>query len=307
MLPILIGYARCSTADQSFAAQRKVLVDLGIPASVACRGYRNRASDADASGGRGDASRKRENQAKGYAMKQKGRKNAAGAWLRGEFLGRIFSAGMLSMAVTGFVLGILVRELPWFDRLPAGLVGWAAVGVLVATLGTLLVYVRRVDATWGRGMEAERRVGDLIEHAVAQPGCAFAHDVKEALGGRGNVDHVVMTPAGVWVVETKAAWLSRRKFPAALCQAAENTNRVRRHLQTSLPVRGALVIADPEKGSHDADHDWRGEPVKAFGAKQFWSVLRAEVGQAPRSALAGEGERTARRVWGLGSMRYLDS
>ena len=48
-------------------------------------------------------------------------------------------------------------------------------------------YCRRVDATWGRGLEAERQIGDLIEHAVAQRGCAFAHDVKEALGGRGNV------------------------------------------------------------------------------------------------------------------------
>ncbi|MYG80728.1 MAG: NERD domain-containing protein, partial [Gemmatimonadetes bacterium] len=221
-------------------------------------------------------------------------------------LGRIFSASMLSMAVTGCVLGLLVRGLPWFDRLPAGLVVLATLGVLVATLGTLLAYVRRVDATWGRGMEAERRVGDLIEHAVAQPGCAFAHDVKEALGGRGNVDHVVMTPAGLWVVETKAAWLSGRRFPGALRQTAENTDRVRRHLQTSLPVRGALVIADPEKDSHNADHDWNEEPVKVFGAKTFWTVLRTEVGQTPGSKISPGSERVARRVWGLGSMRYLD-
>ena len=71
-----------------------------------------------------------------------------------------------------------------------------------------------------RRVGAERRVGDLIEHAVVETGCAFAHDVKEALGGSGNVDHVVMTPAGVWVVETKAHWLSTRRFPAALAQAA---------------------------------------------------------------------------------------
>ena len=181
------------------------------------------------------------------------------------------------------------------------------VGVMVVVLGVFYGYCRGVDATWGRGLEAERQVGDLIEHAVAQRGCAFAHDVKEALGGRGNVDHVVMTPAGVWVVETKAAWLSGRRFPAALRQVAENVDRVRRHLETSLPVRGALVIADPTKDSLDADHDWHGAPVKAFGAKTFWRVLRAESGQACDIVESSETKRVARRVWNLGSTRYLDS
>ena len=60
--------------------------------------------------------------------------------------------------------------------------------------------------------------------------------MQEALGGSGNVDHVVMTPTGVWVVETEAHWLSPRRFPAALGQAANNARRVRRHLKTPLPV-----------------------------------------------------------------------
>ena len=154
---------------------------------------------------------------------------------------------------------------------------------------------------------AERQVGDLIEHAVAQRGCAFAHDVKETLGGRGNVDHVVMTPAGVWVVETKAAWLSKRKFPTALRQVAEKVDRVRRHLETSLPVRGALVIADRSNDSLEADHDWNGEPVKALGAKKFWSVLRAESGHALDRSESPEISRVERRVWNLGSTRYLNS
>lgn len=102
-------------------------------------------------------------------------------------------------------------------------------------VGALYAYGHRVEATFSRGLQAEREVGDLIKHALAQRGCAFAHDVKEALGGAGNVDHVVMTPARVWVVETKAAWLSKRRFPAALRQVAENVDRVRRHLGTSLP------------------------------------------------------------------------
>ena len=99
-----------------------------------------------------------------------------------------------------------------FDGVASGLDASVAPGGMGVALGVFYAYCRRVDATWGWGLEAERQVGDLIEHAVAQRGCAFAHDVKEALGGRGNVDHVVMTPVGVWVVETKAAWLSKRRF-----------------------------------------------------------------------------------------------
>ena len=240
-------------------------------------------------------------------METTGRKNAAGGWLRGEFLQRIASAGMLFMAVVGFALGFLVRGLPQFDGVAVGFAAWVAPGVMVVALGVFYAYCRRVDATWGRGLGAERQVGDLIEHAVAQRGCAFAHDVKEALGGRGNVDHVVMTPAGVWVVETKAAWLSKRRFRTALRQVAENVDRVRRHLETSLPVRGALVIADRSNDSLDADHDWHGEPVKAFGAKRFWSVLRAESGEARDIGESSETSRVERRVWDLGSTRYLDS
>ncbi|MYD97897.1 MAG: NERD domain-containing protein [Gammaproteobacteria bacterium] len=93
----------------------------------------------------------------------------------------------------------------------------------------------------------KRRVGDRIEHALVRSGCAFAHDVKEALGQDGNVDHVVLTPAGVWVVETKSAWLDGKRFKQALRQTSDNVRRVREKLGTSLPVRGALVIADDSK------------------------------------------------------------
>ena len=240
-------------------------------------------------------------------METTGRKNAAGGWLRGEFFRRIASSGMLLMAIAGFAVGFLVRGLPQFDELPGGLASWAVLGVVVLSFGVFYAYCRWVNATWGQGLDAERRVGDLIEHAVAQRGCAFAHDVKEALGGRGNVDHVVMTPAGIWVVETKSAWLSKRRFRRTLRQVAKNARRVRHHLKTSLPVRGALVIADRSNDSHESDHDWNGEPVKAFGAKKFWSVLRAEREQARYISESSQTSTVERQVWNLGSTRHLDS
>ena len=128
--------------------------------------------------------------------------------------------------------------------------------------------------------------------------CAVAHDVREALGGWGNVDHVVMTPAGIWVVETKSHRLSKRRFPRALRQVAENASRVRRHLETSLPVRGALVIADRSEDSLESQFNWNGEPVQAFGPTKFLRVLSAEREQAGADARSPEMARVERAVWG---------
>ena len=239
-------------------------------------------------------------------MEKTGRKNAAGGWVLGEFLRRIASAGMLFMAVVGIALGFLIRGLPVFEGSVGSRTSWVMLGAMMLAFVVFYAYCRRVDATWGRGLRAERQIGDLIDHAVAQRGCAFAHDVKEALGGPGNVDHIVMTPAGIWVVETKSDWLSKQRFRRALRQVAENVRRVRRYVETSLPVRGALVIANRANDSLEADHDWKGEPVKAFGAKKFWSVLRVEREEARAIGRPSETARVERLVWNLGSTRYLD-
>ena len=240
-------------------------------------------------------------------MEKTGRKNAAGGWVRGQFLQRVTSAGMLWMAAVGCALGFLVRGLPVFDGPVGTVASWVATGAIILAFGLFYVYCGRVEATWGRGLEAERQIGDFIDHAVPQRGCAVAHDVKEALGGRGNVDHVVMTPAGIWVVETKSGWLSERRFRPALRQVAENVRRVRSHLETSLPVRGALVIADRSNDSLEAQYDWNGEAVQAFGAKKFWRVLSVEREQTGADLRSPEMARVERAVWNLGSTRYLES
>ena len=154
-------------------------------------------------------------------MERERRKNAAGDWLRGELISRIAVLGMILMAYAGFALGFAVRGLPSFEG-PAGtLAALIFMAAVVLTIVGFWLYLRRTDATWLRGLRAEQRIGDLIEHALAGAGCAFALDVKEALNGSGNVDHVVMTPAGIWVVETKSGWLSKRQFPQALLVAVK--------------------------------------------------------------------------------------
>ena len=240
-------------------------------------------------------------------MEARGLKNVAGDWLRGKAIDRTVSAAMMLMAVTGFGLGFGVRGFPVFD----GDVGvFAAAGAIVAAVlafAAFYEYCRRTDSRWARGFRAERHVGDLIEQALTKPGCAFAHDVKEALDGSGNVDHVVMTPAAIWVVETKSGWVDRRQFSKVLHQVAGNVRRVRRHLGTALPVRGALVIANRGDRVLDEDYDCSGEPVRAFDPKTFWRLLRQEREHDPTVGCPSDMAAVEEMVWKLGSMRHLDS
>lgn len=237
-------------------------------------------------------------------MERTRRKNAAGDWLRGEMLAGMLSVGLMFIAVAGFGLGFVLRGLPVFDGLTGTVTTIAlAVGVLLA-FAVCYRFLLKSDARLGRGLRAEQQVGDLIEHALVKPGCAFAHDVKEALKGHGNVDHVVMTPAGIWVVETKSVWVDRKRFPKALHQVASNVRRVRRHLGTSLPIRGALIIADRKDGALKKDYESEGVPVKAFDPKTFWELLRRERDQGTATGPSPDAARVERLVWRLGSKSH---
>lgn len=227
--------------------------------------------------------------------------------MRGEMLAGMLSVGLMFVAVAGFGLGFVLRGLPVFDGLTGIVTAIAlSVGVLLA-FAVFYRYLRISDARLGRGLRAEQQVGDLIEHALAKPGCAFAHDVKEPLEGSGNVDHVVMTPAGIWVVETKSGWVHQQRFPKALHQVARNVRRVRRHLGTALPIRGALIIADRKDRALQQDYESEGEPVKAFDPKTFWELLRRERNLDTAAGSSPDAARVARLVWQLGSKSHLES
>lgn len=54
--------------------------------------------------------------------------------------------------------------------------------------------------TWSRGAEGEEVVGAVLE-GMAEKGWHVIHDVSF---GRGNIDHVVVGPGGIFTVETKS-------------------------------------------------------------------------------------------------------
>lgn len=67
------------------------------------------------------------------------------------------------------------------------------------------------------------------------------------------------------------------------------------------------MIADRSNDSPDAQYDWDGEAVQAFGAKKFWRVLSVEREQTGADVRSAEMARVERAVWDLGSTRYLKS
>ena len=80
--------------------------------------------------------------------------------------------------------------------------GWRAVGVEALVITAMLmiesVASQLVDR-WGRGAAGEEHVGSVLDEL--RPAGWFAlHDVDV---GRGNIDHVLVGPAGIYTIETK--------------------------------------------------------------------------------------------------------
>jgi hypothetical protein len=60
---------------------------------------------------------------------------------------------------------------------------------------------RRATRSWERGARGERRVGKRLDR-LAQDGVVVLHDRRRP-GTRANIDHIVVSPRGVWVIDTK--------------------------------------------------------------------------------------------------------
>lgn len=109
--------------------------------------------------------------------------------------------------------------------------------------GMLLAYkvISPQSKRWEQGAAGEEKVGDVIE-AMGPKGWLPIHDVEL---GRGNVDHVLVGPAGVFTIETKShrGEIAVTRIPRAmLSQAYAQSKRI--EAIVGLPVTPLLVFSD---------------------------------------------------------------
>jgi Nuclease-related domain len=60
---------------------------------------------------------------------------------------------------------------------------------------------RQATTAWQRGAVGEERLGALLD-SLASAEVAVLHD-RRIRGTRGNIDHIVVTKAGIWVIDAK--------------------------------------------------------------------------------------------------------
>ncbi len=85
----------------------------------------------------------------------------------------------------------------------AGLRGWPLVAVELAVIAAIVVASRVIEPRfdrWLQGAQGEEHVGEILDGLLDQ-GWYVTHDVSL---GRGNIDHVVVGPAGIFAIETKS-------------------------------------------------------------------------------------------------------
>jgi hypothetical protein len=129
----------------------------------------------------------------------------------------------LSRRAQALLVGLLVSMVATFV-VSGG--GWVAVAVEAAVITAMLVLERvalPVAQRWSRGAAGEEQVGQILDELQAS-GWYALHDVN--LGG-GNIDHVVIGPAGIFTIETKShrgrintRTLDRRMLKQAYPEAA---------------------------------------------------------------------------------------
>lgn len=103
--------------------------------------------------------------------------------------------------------------------------GWATCAIEVAVIVCIVSVDRAASALvdrWGRGAAGEEVVGKALE-GLRECGWFALHDVEL---GRGNIDHVLVGPAGIFTIETKShrgrlrapaidAWMLKQAYAQA--------------------------------------------------------------------------------------------
>ena len=234
----------------------------------------------------------------GACIQGGGLKRNPGEWLRERIVDRVVQAGLHGMVGLGWMLG--AGFVLWVTRGPGPVPEWMVWSMPLpgaVFLGAALFTAKRGWrlADMRKGARAEARVGQAIEYALTERRCAVAHHV-EGVASIGDIDHLVATPRGLWVIETKHGRVPERHFPETLRRIAANVAGVR-DWAPGLPVTGCLVFANEPERRPKSTYRHGPETIRCFASPEaLMRELReeacAEGGDAP----------IARKVWGLAKL-----
>ena len=143
-----------------------------------------------------------------------------------------------------------------------------------------------------KGAEAEETIGDAIEYALTRDSCAVAHDIKD-IAEVGNIDHLVATPHGLWVIETKSGRVPRTEFREVLRRIARNVEGVR-EWAPDVEVTGCLVFPGEQERGPKRTYRHGRETIRAFADRT--ALMRALRDEARAE---GGSSSIARKVWPL--------
>ena len=208
----------------------------------------------------------------------------AGAFLRQQLV----RTAMYGTAVDGIVIGLGIG-MAFYAVFPQWIgFGWGVVAYGAAFAALLITpwVMGKLGWVWdldslAKGVDAETGVGQVIERAITAESCAVAHSVTK-IAKVGDIDHIVVTPKAVWVIETKYRWVPKPFFPGVLSRIAANTSAVREWLPPGTQVRGCLVLfvffGAPGKPKFKAG----GEEITVYyGTKSLSKEMSKETGKAP--------------------------
>ena len=232
-------------------------------------------------------------------------KQNPGEWLRSQILDRNLEVALWTTAGTvwlgGAVLGLWVGSGSkplgqWFGLIAALLPGAAFLGkaLYVEKSGWRVPDMRK-------GARAEETIGQAIEYALTRDTCAVAHHVEdEDIARIGDIDHLVVTPDGLWVIETKHGRVPKSEFAETLRRIAANVEGVR-EWAPGVRVTGCLVFANKQRRRPKPAYKHGKETIRAFADG---TALKGELSKKARET--GDSRRLARRVWELGKLEAAD-
>ena len=175
-------------------------------------------------------------------------RRSPGAWQRQRLVTTWLVLGMVDVTLFGVLVGAWSAQ--WFS--PTWTI-WGVSGLLIVSfaatwwlsrgkLGRLRKRYSTLDLQ--KGVEAERRTGEVIEFSLAHQNCAAAHNVT-LITDAGDIDHLVVTPHTVWVVDSKfrygGRWLDD-KINGVVRQVRAVERWVAQQGFGQTPVKGCLAF-----------------------------------------------------------------